>query len=75
MKTTLTTLFFLIIISMLSCRKDTANPPDNSSNETAYQIVTITSSWFNVSYLAPKTYIIEETSKFSGQRQLYDFGR
>lgn len=48
-----------------ACTKDIV-PPIQPEQDEPYQIVTVESDWFNVSYVEPKTYVIEEPQSYEG---------
>jgi len=52
-----------LLLCLGACHK---NNPEGGSQAEEYQVVTINSDWFEVGYLTPKTYIIEEPKSSQG---------
>lgn len=63
-------ILYLFVFSLLltTCKEDDLETPpiNNNQQNQEYSIVSINSDWFDVNYLAPKTYIIEEPTSSQG---------
>lgn len=59
---------FVFSLFLTTCKKDDLETPpvNNNQQNQEYSIISINSDWFDVNYLAPKTYIIEEPTSSQG---------